>query len=189
MKTQILIVIAMVVGLALPAAADEKPVDPAVRERVTHLLSGWERIPKPAELHAVPELDRVLESLATDDATNLLVRARAVSSLSVLPADNVRARAVLERFVSTEATNPVLRRAAVKSYVVLRGPEAALPVVQPVLAHADLALRRAAFEALAPHAALPSVQKALQARLALESSEVLRERLQGAIAPAAPATR
>ncbi len=189
MKTLLLIVVAMVVGLALPAAADEAPVDPAVRERVTHLLSGWERIPKPAELHAVPELDRVLESLALDDATNLLVRSRAVSSFSVLPADNVRARAVLERFIASETIAPVLRRTAVKSYVVLRGPEAALPVLAPALSHADLALRRAAVEALAPHATLPSVQKVLQARVTVEPSEVLRERLQGALTPVAPIAR
>lgn len=169
----------VLLGLTLPAGA-EAPVDPAVRERVRHLLSGYEHVPTAEELRAVPELDRVLESLATDGGTPGFVRARALSSFAALPAGNERAARTLRAALSDEELHPQLRRAAVKTLVTREGA-AALPAVRPLLAHPHLRLRDAAVEALAPHAAAPAVREALEARLARETEPALRERLSGLV--------
>jgi HEAT repeat protein len=168
-------------ALATPAAAEE-PVTPEAKERVRHLLSGYEFIPTPEQLRAIPDLDRILEALATDAETPGFVRARALSSFAALPPGNERADRVLRRALADESLHPQFRRAAVKALVTRLGP-AALPDVRPLLSHPELRLRDAAVEALAPHAAAPEVRAALAARLPAEPEPALRERLSRAIAP------
>jgi HEAT repeat protein len=161
-----------------PAAAAEAPVDPARREQVRHLLSGYEYVPTAAELQAIPELDRVLESLATDAATPGFVRARALSSFAALPASNERANRVLRAAVADEGLHPQLRRAAVKTLVTRLGA-AALPDVLPLLSHREVRLRDAAVEALAVRAADPAVRDALASRLPAEREPAIRDRIAG----------
>jgi HEAT repeat protein len=178
--------VALAAGLAAagPARADEAPVDPAAKERVRHLLNGWERVPKPKELLAEPDLDRVLVALYEDGNLPGHVRARAISSMSVLPPDNVRVNALLPKLVADEKLHPMLRRTAVRSFVTLKGP-AALETVRPLLAHPEPLLRRATVEALTPVARLsPEVKRALEARLPVEASPVIQEALVKGLSPA-----
>lgn len=171
--------IVLLLALAFPAGA-EAPVDAGARERVRHLLSGYEYVPTAEELRAIPDLDRVLEALATDGAVPGFVRARALSSFAVLPAGNERAGRVLRAALADERLHPQLRRAAVKALARREGP-AALPALQPLLADPEVRLRDAALEALAPHAASPAVREALEARRSRETDPALRERLSGLV--------
>ncbi len=179
MKTiaNLIAALALAAGLfgAGAARADEAPVDPAAKERVAHLLNGWERVPKPAELLREPDLDRVLVALYEDGNLPGHVRARAISSMSVLPADNVRVNALLPKLVADEKLNPTMRRTAVRSIVALKGA-AALETVRPLLGHEDALLRRATIEALAPIAVeAPEVKLALEERVKVEASPVIQE--------------
>lgn len=169
----------LVLPLARPAAA-EAPVDPAATERVRHLLSGYEYVPTAEELRAIPEIDRILESLATDGAIPGFIRARALSSFASLPATSDRANRTLRAALADETLHPQIRRAAVKTLVTRLGA-AALPDVGPVLAHREARLRDAAVEALAPYASDPAVRDALAARLTKESDPALVERLSGLV--------
>lgn len=176
---RVLVSVIFLLALALPAAA-EAPIDPAAKERVRRLLSGYEYVPTVEELRAIPDLARVLEALATDRETLGFVRARALSSFAALPAIDERANRTLRVALADEALHPQLRRAAAKTLVTRLGPEA-LPDIQPLLAHRETRLRDAAVEALAPHAAVPKVREALSARLAKELEPALVNRISGLV--------
>ncbi len=169
------------VALSTPALAETPasvPADSVARAR--HLLSGYEYVPGPEELRAIPDLDRVLEILAGDPGAPGFVRARALSSFAAIPvadtAAHERAVRVLRAALADESLPTQLRRAAVKAHVARLGP-GALPDVEPLLAHPELRLRDAAVEALARHVTRPAVRDALRTRLAREPEPALRERL------------
>lgn len=149
-----LVAVVGVVTVPRPASADGQAPEAKLRKTVEGMLSGYEFAPNAADWAAVgaggaggaAEAAAVLIQLAEESDSDLVRRARAVSSLAHFPTDKVRARLVA--WLSDPRFEPMLRRKAALALGAAFGP-AGRPALAAAANDADPKVREAVGQALA----------------------------------------
>ena len=130
------LVIALVVGFALTAAAQDAP--DATRTQVDELLAGFEDVPSDAEWLALGEEGAVvLRSIATDTSTLATRRARAIVGLAHFPTPE--SVATFRLLLADEKAPAVVRRKAI-AMLGQTDPDA-LAVLAPLVSHENVQIR------------------------------------------------
>lgn len=134
--------------LVVSAASAETPTQGDVAGRVQALLSGYERVPTPADWQAAGPTEMVARALLDvakrgDERTS--TRARALTGMRYAPTDGVRA--YLESVAVDASMQSVLRGKAALSLGKI-AQQAALPVLSKLLASDDVPLREAALRGI-----------------------------------------
>ncbi|AKF08335.1 HEAT repeat domain-containing protein [Sandaracinus amylolyticus] len=151
----------------------EDPAPPRTRADVIALLSGFESTPTLDAWRAMgPTTIPLLRATIDDARTPGFVRLRAVHALGAFTTSEVRTtlRRLLRR------SEGLVVREAVLALTTAFGA-ASEPDVAPLLSHSDTAVREAAIDALG-RMGTAGARSRLQAHLAQERDEVLRERVQ-----------
>jgi HEAT repeat protein len=153
--------------------------DDALRARCLDLLSAYEDPATEADWRALGAgVDAELLAIATDVRLSHTRRANAVFALGFFP--SARARAFLAGLAADAAADGIFRRKAVHALANGYG-EGALAELRAALASTDAQLRAAAARAVAKIGA-PTAERALEARLAVESDPMVRDTLAAALA-------
>ncbi|EAU63593.1 conserved hypothetical protein [Stigmatella aurantiaca DW4/3-1] len=169
--------------MALPAAtapstggAGASPASPGeVREEVLSLLDRSGTVPYETEWKPLgPAALGVLEDLATDPNTPPQRRSRAVTFMAAV--DNPQATDRLQAFLKNGNTQPTLRASAATALGLRVGTDA-VPTLLPFLQDRSDPVREAVARALGRLGGV-QVQQALEERLPLEETPVVREALQ-----------
>ncbi|MCC6748174.1 MAG: HEAT repeat domain-containing protein [Deltaproteobacteria bacterium] len=159
-------------------ADDRKSLSP--RGKVELALSAIEEVPSRAALERLhPNVELLLhEIVARPSPTRRLARNRALTVLRLFPSATTR-RVLQAVVVGTRVDRPGMElldlQQATSSFAVVAGPEA-LPVLAPLLDHAQLDVRRAAAESLRLCRS-PKARALLERRLRREPSALVRHEL------------
>ncbi len=175
----VLLVSLAVLGAPLAGARAD-----SLRDRVELALSSHERLPDRQQLlRMAPDVDRVLREIIEQPSRRALARARALLLLGQFPsaASERTLRQVIRARASASGGLPALElQQALAGYVAVAG-KASLEVLRPFLAHAQVDVRRAAV-GLVGQLRTPRALQLLQARRAVESSPMVRVRIERELA-------
>jgi hypothetical protein len=130
-----------------PSAA-VRAADPALKQKLIALMSGYEHIVTKDELDRLGEpeaLTAALLAVHADPEVHLAVRTNALANLRFYPSPT--AKAALEGALLSPATPDVIRRSAVKAYGAGFGQEA-VDVLAKMLEHEELHTRNLAAKTL-----------------------------------------
>ncbi len=160
--------LAVMLAFTSPAHAD----DSALRAQVLDLLSGYEETPTATELQKLGAgVDTELVAIASDSSVGRARRANATWSLGFFPTESTRG--FLVALVEDPSADSQLRRSA--TWALCNGwGDGALDAVKPALAASDVQLRNQAVRAVAK-VGTPAARSVLEARLATESSAMVRD--------------
>lgn len=170
---------AFLFAVLLAAAGPAQASDSALRTQVLDLLSGYEDAPTASELQKLGTgVDAVLIEIAGDSAVSRSRRASATWSLGFFPSDTTRS--FLVTVVQDPSADSQLRRSA--TWALCNGwGDSALDAVKPALDATDPQLRNQAVRAVGK-VGTPAARSVLEARLATESSAMVRDAITASLA-------
>lgn len=168
-----ILTLAAVGTVAAPVSAT-----PPSKSELTQLLAGFEQAPAAADYRAWgPETLAILVELYDDPEAPAFVRLRAVAAAGHF--STASARSFLLRVARARGQNDLLVREAVRSLGRAFGA-ASVADLRPFLAHPAPAVREGAVRALA-ELRTPRAREALRARLPLEASAHITERIRATL--------
>ena len=168
----------MAMGVAGPALAGDGKLDPVIVGKVDALLSGIEYVPTRQDWDRIgAEAAAVLRAIAADPKELLARRARAASSLAHFPGGETHS--FLSRWVNDDAA-PAMLRGKVARALALTAGDAAVPIIEPLLADQNKRLCEAVVKSLASIKTEKS-RAALTRRLKVESRPFLKKTIETAI--------
>lgn len=167
-----------------PANDGQVSIDPAQREKITLLLSGYHYFPTREKLEAEsPNAPAILIAIAEDGAHLPSLRIQAIRALGLFSDDATAATWFERRLHEARLPEDLLRHALTAS---LRGfGERALPWVEPYLGHPDEQMRLSAVNAIGKLAGAPG-RLVLEQRREMELDQRVIQDMDRFIRPGQP---